>query len=68
MAEKNYVLAQSFGRSNIQNRLRYVMDTADLETLKTEETILFGDKAYVIKTQKMVIMGNDSEWYDMAQI
>jgi hypothetical protein len=48
MEEKNYVLATSFGRSNIQNRLWYVMGAADLDTLKEKETILFGDKAFAI--------------------
>ena len=62
---QNYVLAQSFNRANIQDRLWYVMDESDLETLKTEEKIAFGDKAYVIKTKAFYIMGNDDEWYEM---
>ena len=65
MEEKNYTLAQSFNRSNIQDRLWYVMDTSDLATLKANEKVLFGDKAYVIKAKKVVIMGNDDTFYDM---
>lgn len=63
--DKNYALAQSFNRANIQDRLWYVMDEADLDTLKDEEKILFGDKAYVIKAKAFYIMGNDDEWYEM---
>lgn len=63
--EKNYVLVESFGRANIQNRLWYVMDQSDLDVLKANETILFCDKAYVIKTKEVYIMGNDGEWYSM---
>lgn len=63
--EKNYVLAQSFNRANVQDRLWYVMDEEDLDTLKSDETVIFGDKAYVIKTKAIYIMGNDSTWYEM---
>lgn len=62
---KNYVLAQSFNRANVQDRLWYVMESDDLNTLKTSEKILFGDKAYVIKAKTFHIMGNDNTWYDM---
>ncbi len=62
---ENYVLAQSFNKANIQDRVWYVMDTADLTTLKANEKVLFGDKAYVIKTQKVYIMGNDDTFYEM---
>lgn len=65
MEEKKYVLATSFGRSNIQNRLWYVMGAADLDTLKDEETILFGDKAFVINEKQLHIMGNDDTWYEI---
>ena len=61
----NYILAQSFNRANIQDRLWYVMDESDLDTLKANETILFGDKAYVIKTKATYIMGNDNTFYAM---
>ena len=63
--EKNYILATSFGRSNIQNRLWYVMGEADLDTLKEEETILFGDKAFAINEKQLYIMGNDDTWYEI---
>lgn len=62
---KNYTLAQSFNRANIQDRLWYVMDTPDLDTLKASETVLFGDKAYVIKAKAVYIMGNDNTFYPM---
>lgn len=62
---KNYTLAQSFNRANIQDRLWYVMDESDLTTLKANETILFGDKIYVIKTKAVYIMGNDNTLYPM---
>lgn len=67
MAEetKNYVLAQSYNRANVQDRLWYVMDTADLDTLKTNEKLVFGDKVYVIKVQTLYIMGNDDTLYEM---
>ena len=62
---QNYVLAQSFNRANVQDRLWYVMDESDLDTLKTEEKLAFGDKAYVIKTKALYIIGNDGEFYEM---
>ena len=62
---KNYILAQSFNRANVQDRLWYVMEAADLNTLKSNEKIAFGDKAYVIKAKTFHIMGNDNTWYDM---
>lgn len=65
MEQKNYTLAQSFNRANIQDRLWYVMDESDLEDLKANETIIFGDKAYVIKTGSVYIMGNDNKFYEM---
>lgn len=61
----NYVLAQSFNRANVQDRLWYVMAASDLNVLKTKEKISFGDKAYVIKAKTFHIMGNDNTWYDM---
>lgn len=44
----NYILAESFHRANIQDRLWYVMAEADLDTLESEQEIKFGDKAYII--------------------
>lgn len=61
----DYVLAQSFNHANVQDRLWYVMETSGLNTLKAEQKIAFGDKAYVIKAKTFHIMGNDNEWYDM---
>lgn len=63
--DQNYVLAQSFNRANVQDRLWYVMETSDLDTLKDEQAIAFGDKAYVIKDKAVYIMGNDETWYEM---
>lgn len=61
----NYVLAQSFNRANVQDRLWYVMESSDLAALKQNEKIIFGDKAYVIKTKTFHIMGNDDNWYEV---
>lgn len=61
----NYVLAQSFNKANVQDRLWYAMDTADLATLKSEQKLQFGDKVYVIKTKSVYIMGNDNTFYEM---
>lgn len=60
-----YVLAQSFNRANIQDRLWYVMDSGDLDVLKASEKVMFGDKVYIIKTKGAAIMGNDGEFYEM---
>lgn len=65
MDNKNYVLVESFHKANVQDRLWYCMDTSDLNTLKTEQSLKFGDKVYVIKAKKVVILGNDDNWYDM---
>lgn len=62
---ENYILAQSFNRANIQDRLWYVMDESDKTTLAATGNVQFGDKAYILKTQKIYIMGNDSTWYEM---
>ncbi len=61
----NYILAQSFNKANIQDRLWYVMDESDLDTLLAEQKIQFGDKAYVITTKTFYICGNDNTWYEM---
>jgi hypothetical protein len=62
---KNYVLADSFNKPNIQKNLWYAMEEADKDTLKEEQVISFGDQVYVIKTKKVYIMGNDNTWYEM---
>jgi len=61
----NYVLAQSYNKANVQDRLWYVMGADDLTALMANEKINFGDKAYVIGTKKFYICGNDSTWYEM---
>ena len=62
---QNYVLAQSFNRANVQDRLWYVMDESDLDTLKTEEKLAFGDKAYSAFFDGECLIGNDGEFYEM---
>lgn len=56
----NYVLVESFGRSNIQHRLWYVMEIGDLNDIKAQ----FGDRAYVITEGVLIYRGNDDKWYD----
>ena len=57
---ENYILAESFGRSNIQHRLWYAMSSSDLNDIKAQ----FGDRAYVITDGAYYYMGNDNSWYD----
>ena len=61
----NYILAQSYNRANIQDRLWYVMEESDLDTLKANEKVMFGDKAYAIKDKTFYVMGNDDTFYEM---
>lgn len=61
----NYILATSWNKSNIQDRLWYCMEEADKGAMLLEENISFGDKVYVIKTKKTYICGNDNTWYEM---
>lgn len=61
---ENYILAQSFNKANVQDRLWYVMEAGDLSALMSNEKIAFGDKAYVIKTKTFYIAGNDDTWYE----
>lgn len=61
----NYILATSWNKSNIQDRLWYCMEEADKSTMLLKENISFGDKVYVIKTKKTYICGNDNIWYEM---
>ena len=61
-----YILAQSFNKANIQDRLWYVMEEEDLQTLLDDNKVAFGDKAFVIKTAAKYICGNDATWYDMS--
>ena len=60
-----YVLAQSWARANVQDRLWYCMKEADKTALTQNENIAFGDKVYVIFTKQIFIMGNDGKWYEM---
>ena len=57
---ENFILAESYGRSNIQHRLWYVMSKDDLKDVKAQ----FGDRAYGITEGKTYYMGNDDTWYD----
>jgi len=41
------------------------MEEADLDILKVEEKIAFGDKAYAFTEKTKWIMGNDDTWYAM---
>ena len=59
---ENFILAESYGRSNIQNRLWYVMSSDDLENVKAQ----FGDRAYAIQEGQTYYMGNDDTWYDQS--
>jgi hypothetical protein len=61
-----YILAESFHKANIQDRLWYVMTDEDLDTLMEEQKIAFGDRAYVITTGRYYICGNDATWYTMG--
>jgi len=57
---ENYILVESFGRSNVQHRLWYVMSSDDLGEVKAQ----FGDRAYSITEGATYYMGNDDSWYD----
>lgn len=57
---ENTVLIESFGRTNVQHRLWYVMESSDLSSVKAQ----FGDRAHCIKNGKDYYFGNDDEWYD----
>ena len=62
----NYVLAQSWARANVQDRLWYCMTDADKTALAQNENIVFGDKVYIISTKQIFIMGNDRIPINMA--
>lgn len=62
---EKYILAESWGRPNIQSRTWYAQDTDARDALETKETIVAGDKCYIIENAKMQMMGFDGEWYDM---
>lgn len=62
----NYVLVESFHRANVQNRLWYVMEESDLATLRENETLLFGDRVYLIKNAEYGVVGSDNKIYSMT--
>lgn len=62
---EKYILAESWGRPNIQSRTWYAQDTDARDALETKEIIVAGDKCYIIENAKMQMMGFDGEWYDM---
>ena len=51
----NYVLAQSWARANVQDRLWYCMTDADKTALAQNENIAFGDKVYIITQSKFLL-------------
>ena len=61
-ASSSIVLVESYGRSNIQHRLWYVMSSDDLTDIKAS----FGDRAYAIKEGANYFYGNDNTWYDSS--
>ena len=61
----NYVLAQSWARANVQDRMYYCMNDDDKDVLASKENVAFGDKCYVITTKQLYIRGNDDTWYEM---
>ena len=61
----NYILAQSWARANVQDRLWYCMEDPDKSALAQDQNIGFSDKAYIISTKQVFIMGNDGKWYEM---
>lgn len=62
----NYILAASWNKSNVQDRLWYCMDESDKDDLlQGNNHITFGDKVYIIKTKQIYICGNDNKWYEM---
>ena len=54
---ERYELVNEFGKSNTSDRTYYVMEYSDLADLVQNESVLFGDKAYIIKTGTMVFFG-----------
>lgn len=61
--KKRYVLAEAYGRANIQNALYYVMEEEDKAILLGSEHCCFGDKVYIIDTGNTYILGNDGKWH-----
>lgn len=65
MEQQNYILAESFYRPNIRNRLYYAMTPEDMETLRKNENLQFGDKVLVLTTKITYICGNDGLMYEI---
>jgi hypothetical protein len=42
------------------------MEETDLATLRENETLLFGDRVYIIKSAEYGVVGNDDNIYSMA--
>ena len=61
----NYVLAQSWARATVQDRIWYSMTDADTPALAQIEKNAIRDKVYIISTKQIFIMGNDGKWYEM---
>ena len=61
---QNYVKAQSFNSAIVSDGFWYAMEAEDLDDIKANEIVNFGDKAYVIKDKTFHVFGNDREWYD----
>lgn len=65
MEQQNYILAESFYRPNIRNRLYYAMTPEDMEILRKNENLQFGDKVLVLTTKTTHICGNDGLMYEI---
>lgn len=61
---ENYLLVNNYGKSNTPDRIYYIMTRSDLPNLIKEESVVFGDKAYILEEGTMMFMGNDGIWYD----
>lgn len=58
----NYVLAQSWARANVQDRLWYIEDAEAWEEFMLNEEPKFGDKVYSMFEGKFYIRGSEG-WY-----
>lgn len=65
MNNNDYVLAQSFNRANVQDRLWYAMSSSAANAILVEQKVSFGDKVYIIPDKQFKICGNDNQWYEM---
>ena len=60
----NYQLMKSWGRPNVQEREWVAQDNTAKDALLTNESLQFGDKIYVIATQKRYLIGADGQPYE----